>query len=188
MSPRFPWLAGAVLAALLSLAACGPGTVGTGTGPDNTDYLALAGATPAPVCNAPWAERLACSGNPPMGGGNNQNRGGTQPVWFASVGSVAAADFVARFEGDAVVLEGGCPRQRFEGDWGMDAQGQSAFFGSLQSGRPSPTPEIHRLEVREAPEPSALLLELQAPDGRRLLGPLLMQRQPASSQPLPKPC
>ncbi|QPF71996.1 hypothetical protein G8A07_02995 [Roseateles sp. DAIF2] len=167
-----------MLAALLSLAGCGPGTGGTGTGHEQPDYLSLAGANPSAVCASGWAERLACQPPPPSSAADTRHPG-TNKVVFASVGSVPAADYVVTFDANGVLLQGGCPRRSFEGDWGQLGNGAFAYFGAFSENK-QVVPYNSSLLVRSTADGNGLMIEVHASsDGRLLLGPLLLQRVPA---------
>lgn len=178
--------AAALLAALLALSSCGPGTGGTGTGREAGDYyMSLAGASAAAVCAEPWASaRLACMVPLPVSATGSAHSG-TAKLQFTSVGQVAAATFGAVFDGNTVQLQGGCPRQSFSGDWGLSNGGGGAFVGAYESTR-TPAPEPARLLVRSAADGQNLQLELRALDGSLLLGPLLLQ--PGAGLALPPNC
>jgi hypothetical protein len=177
--------AAALLAALLALVSCGPGTGGTGTGREPTGYyLGLAGASAGAVCAEAWAaSQLGCVPPPPLSPNSFGHPGSTR-VAFASVGQVTAANFMVVFEGNTVHLQGGCPRQSFNGDWGLsgDAGGSGAFYGAHESKR-TPAPEPARLLVRATADGQNLQLELRALSGSLLLGPLLLQRSPGLGVP-----
>ena len=174
--------AGALLAALLALVSCGPGTGGTGTGREPTEYyLGLAGASAGAVCAENWAtSRLACVAPLPVSA-SSIGHPGTARASFVSVGQVSAATFTAVFDGNTVQLQGGCPRQSFSGDWGLSGS-SGAFYGAHESPR-TPAPGPARLLVRVAADGQNLQLELRALSGALLLGPLLLQRSPGLGVP-----
>lgn len=169
----------ALLSGLLTLlCACGPGTGGTGTGPP-PGLVAQAGAEPAPVCSAAFAGLLAC----PANNGSHAFNEGTAAVQFLSAGTQPA--YVITFSGNRVSLEGGCPRQSFEGEWGRllapntGPEAPSLFFGSLSDARMiDPLASRMHIEAQglSADGTPTLQLSLRDAQGQLVLGPLLLQR------------
>jgi hypothetical protein len=159
-----------MVGALLLLAACGPGTGGTGVAPG---YLEAAGADAAPVCAATWADELRCPA--PQDGLAPQLFPGTTRVQFAS--AMVDAEFVASIEGNRIEWHAACPRQDFVGDWGVLASGEQSFFGGWVG--PNQVDAV-AARMNAAPvggaEPAALLLELRGADGGLLLGPMPLTR------------
>jgi hypothetical protein len=164
-------------ASFLLLAACGPGTGGTGGLPE-TNYLVQAGAAAEPVCAAAWATRLDCVPAIVPGVAVSAVHPGSLRVQFAS--GADRPEFVATFEGNHITLQGACARPGFEGDWGSQGSAPMVFFGAHADAR-FPGPVKAHLSVQAAADaatgPMQLQVELRADDdGRLLLGPLLLQR------------
>jgi len=166
----------AMLCALvLSLAACGPGTGGTGG--DSADYLWLAGAKATSVCTAPFQGLLVC----PAGPSASEDRQGTKSIQYAS--ATPDADMLLSFDTSKVVLQRGCPKLDYSGEFGVLPNGEGMFFGSYTS-----TGQVEHvaanLSVKAGTGAAAdqLVMELRATDGRLLLGPVMLKRVEAPRQ------
>jgi hypothetical protein len=164
-------------ASFLLLAACGPGTGGSGGAPE-TGYLAQAGADAVPVCAAAWAGRLDCVPAIVPGVAVDALHPGTQRVQFAS--SADRPEFVLSFEGNHVTLQSACARTGFDGDWGSLAGAPALYFGAYSDALFPASIGAH-LSVQAAADAATgqpqLQLELRADDdGRLLFGPLPLQK------------
>jgi hypothetical protein len=167
--------------AALWLAACGPGTGGTGTG-ESAPELDAFGAAAASVCAAPFADRLDCAAVAGAPAASPGAPAGTARVRYAEPAPLAGV--VAVFEGDGVVLQVRCAGLDFAGTWGIDARHGARFFGGLlTAGSPQRTPAT--LQVLAAPDGLAVLL-LDA-DDRVVAGPLALVRTPLEGGGAP-PC
>ena len=167
------WLA--ALAVALA-AGCGPGVGGTGTGETGV-FLDAFGASPRPLCDAPFADRLDCRDRAP--GGEPAPSAGTSEVKYAETAGGTPLRVV--FAGDGVVVEAPCLGLEFGGAWGAAPGGETRFFGSVTFGAGGPR-ELAQLSVDVVPgAPRSLRLLLQADDGRVILGPQAVE--PATSPP-----
>lgn len=165
-----PALLSWLLALLMTLlvAGCGPGVGGTGTGEDPVTAL---GARPANVCTSEIAALLDCAPAPPA----LQPAPGAQddrPLWFAD--STSGRQAVARFAGQAVVVELRCPGLRFEGRWGESGELGGRYFGTLAS---EPSAPLASLQVRR--DGDVLVVQLVGQGGVALGAPLRLVRVPA---------
>ncbi|TDP62564.1 hypothetical protein [Roseateles toxinivorans] len=155
-------------ALLLLLGACGPGTGGSGTGPDS-DYLWLAGAKATSVCTAPFQALLICPGAPAAA----EDRQGTKPIQYAS--ATPDADMLVSFDTSKVVLQRGCPKLDYSGEFGVLPSGESLFFGSYTA-----TGQVQHvaanLSFKAGAAADQMVMELRATDGRLLLGPVMLNR------------
>ncbi|MCA0242276.1 MAG: hypothetical protein LCI02_15610 [Proteobacteria bacterium] len=173
------------LAALLALlAGCGPNSGGTGTG-EGAFTLSTFGAKATSTCSSPIATSLDCGSTSLVPVGVTQLAGSGAVVFSGSDGGGA---YRLTIEGNRAVLEARCSGARFEGEWGVAANGDERFYGSWIG------PE-HAALARAAqlwPQPVALLrdlLQVQVLDaaGNPLLGPLLLRRA-ASAATEPASC
>lgn len=164
-------------ASFLLLAACGPGTGGSGALPE-TNYLARAGANAEPVCAAAWASGLDCEPAIVPGGAVSATHPGSRRVQFASSGD--RPEFVVSFEGNHISLQSTCARAGFEGDWGALAGAPARYFGT-HSDALFPAAIGAHLSVHAVAAAAAgqvqLKLEVRADDdGRLLFGPMVLQK------------
>jgi len=158
----------ALLAALvLSLGACGPGTGGTGG--DTSDYLWLAGAKATSVCTAPFQAQLVCPAAPAAAG----DKLGTKPVQYATV--APDADLLVSFDADKLVLQRGCPRLDYSGEYGLLPNGDGMYFGSYTAAG-QVEQLAGNLSFKAGTAADQLVMELRATDGRLLLGPVTLKR------------
>ena len=148
------------------LAACGPGVGGTGTGNGSPEPgaagLGYFGATPQSACAAPFASLLSC---------NAIGVGGAPVLDVQRVFTSECA--VATFEGDAVTLDALCNGWVFSGRWGVDAVGQSRYYGLVGADPLLPPSMPAMLEVQA--QESGLVVVLRAAEGELLAGPLVLQ-------------
>jgi len=158
------------------LAACGPGTGGTGTGETTSLYLDAFGARAGNVCTSAIGGTLACT-DTPAGVGSaaaTATTGGTLAVHFTD--SESGGEVHVVIDGNTLHFEARCSGLRFEGDWGVAGSGDARFFGSLVGfDTAAATPATLALEVIPG-RSDALQLTLRQADGRLLLGPLVLLR------------
>ena len=151
-------------ALLLCLAACGPGTGGTGTG---SEVLSTFGATSASVCSADFAKDLACSAA-------SLPTAGTQPVHYSNLAS--GATLAMTIEGNHVQLWSRCTALSFSGDWGLKVPAEARFFGLL-SDTAGAAPRLATLDALPAPDATAnLVLTMREADGKLVLGAVTLER------------
>lgn len=157
------------LSVLLVLASgCGPGSGGTGGGGDS-DYLWLAGAKATSVCSADFRALLVCPTEPTA----TEDRQGTKPIQYAS--NLPDADMLVSFDTSTVVLQRGCPKLDYSGEYGVLPNGDSMFFGSYTtSGQVEHA--AANLHFKAGASAGELVMELRATDGRLLLGPVTLKR------------
>ena len=157
------------------LAACGPGTGGTGTGETGSLYLGTFGASASSVCTSTFGSTLSCAGTP---------AGVDAPASAASAGSLVAhfSDRMAggatdlTIEGNSAHLEASCRGLHFDGDWGIAAAGDARFFGRYGT-TAAPAPVAATLAVDAVPgKDHVLRVTLQQADGAVVLGPLELSR------------
>ena len=155
------------VALLLCLAACGPGTGGTGTG---SEVLSTFGATSASVCSADFAKDLACNAA-------SLPTVGTQPVYYSNLAS--GATLAMTIEGNHVQLSSRCTALGFSGDWGLKAPADARFFGLL-SDAAGAAPRLATLDALPAPGVTAnLVLTMREADGKLVLGAVTLEPLPA---------
>lgn len=165
-------LAALLLAATLA-AACGVGGGGTGTG--ETAHLAAAGAKAANLCETAFAGALACGGHAGQPGPASHALGpGTAEVHFVDTAAGGKLELI--FSGHGLRLQARCQHLSFEGDWGTVDDQEAFFFGDYvieAAGRPVQS----TVSVQSAPGlADALQIVLREPDGRLVLGPIVVQK------------
>jgi hypothetical protein len=150
-----PGFRGLLAALLLALAACGPGSGGTGTGPiASFSSVSSSGAV--------------------AGGAPSSPDDVLQPG--ICVGSCGRVDLL--LQSDRVEVVADCGRFVFVGLWEPDANGQVELPGTLEI----PTggdgaPASLRLQFSGQPQSSpAVTVTLSTPDGQAVLGPELLGR------------
>jgi len=162
------------------LAACGPGTGGTGSGETSSLDLDVFGASASSVCASPLGSALSCADTPASAGsgGTAATTDGTLAVHFTD--SANGGEVHVVIDGNTLRLEARCKGLRFVGDWGIAGSGDARFFGSFGSfDTPATTPAT--LAVEAVPGRSdALQVTLRHADGRLLLGPLVLLRVAAA--------
>ena len=161
------WLASALVAAMLSLAGCGPGVGGTGTG---SGALTAFGATAASVCGSTFAVQLGCAQAPaPAPSSGMGSSAGTVPVQFVDATGRVTLDL----DGNAATLMSSCLRLRFDGEFGRNATGE-AFFGTVRLDAGG-VDALASLTAAPAPA-GGLTIELRDADGMTVLGPVVVRR------------
>ncbi len=158
-------LAAATLLALLTLAGCGPGVGGTGTGmeppPGTSAPTALAS-----LCDSDLAPLLRCTATP----GTASAALGTQVVWLAD-GS-ATRNVQARVEGNAVDLEVACQSLQFTGTWGTTAAQPARFHGQVRNLATGDAVAATLSAVRDG---TNLVVQVLDSQGRDLSSPIVLQ-------------
>jgi len=162
------------------LAACGPGTGGTGSGETSSLGLDVFGASASSVCASPLGSTLSCADTPAsaVSGGAAATTGGTLAVHFAD--SANGGEVHVVIDGNTLRLEARCDGLRFVGDWGIAGSGDARFFGGFGSfDAAATTPATLAVEVVSG-RSDALQVTLRHADGRLLLGPLVLLRAAAA--------
>lgn len=119
----------AALAALL-LAGCGPSGGGTGTG-DALLPLSDFGARATSSCSAPFASALDCDVVATTITSADA-LAGTAEVLFGSGGGRDAVRL--RLRANVAELDLSCGTARFDGTWGVGADGTQGYFGQWRTG------------------------------------------------------
>lgn len=147
--------AAAMAAALLvaTLAACGPGLGGTGTGADG-DPLAAAGAQSVPVCQADFADLLACSAG---SGATPQPQAGPR---FLAETEPASRDLL-ELQGQDARLELRCQNLQFSGTWGQQPGQAPRYFGVVRGPQAGQEARATLTVARTAGGVEASLLDAQ---------------------------
>ncbi len=193
MKPRFRGvpgqrqLAALVMSCLALLPGCGPGVGGTGTGQVAAE-LGVFGATAASVCDSSLASGLECVS---VGTVNLLGSDGvtviTLPAGTAALSYVDAtlgARRTLQFEDHKAQLRSSCEPLDFIGDWGVTTPTESRFFGSLLlPGASQRVPASLSVQPDAAQPSSRLLATLRDAQGRVLLGPMTLLRQPVAALP-----
>ena len=151
----------AVAALLLSLAACGPGVGGTGTGAE--PELARFGASAAPLCGSDVASLLSC----PPAGTAAALEAGTAEVLFSD----STLRMLATLSGNRLEFSAPCSGLRFVGDWGRVGSQPPRFYGFVES-TGSNALAIAELQAVA----SGLSLRISDDAGRLLFGPVLLNK------------
>jgi hypothetical protein len=173
-----------IAALLAALAACGPGTGGTGTG-ESAD-LALFGASAADLCGAPFAARLDCAGAAVTPAPSSEPGSGTVPLRY--VDPATGGNVAAEIEGHHIRLLARCDDLAFDGVWGVAPELGARFYGGYH--RPSHAarvPATLAVEALPGDARAGLAVVLRDAGGRVVLGPTALA--PATSgQPPPAAC
>jgi hypothetical protein len=151
------------LLAALAFSACGPGTGGTGTGPQPIATTAPFAAT---YTSAPSAGTLAGAGTPSTG---------------ASSATTAAVSLQLQTTG--IVLTSACASFNYSGTWSVSATGDISVQGIYTS----TTEQAAILNIAFAnanADSASLTLSIQTPSGTLLLGPVILQRSNTTA-PIP---
>ncbi len=169
-------IAALLLAIVMSLASCGPGVVGTGSG---SAPVPLADAQ---VCSADFAASLSC---PPANG--NATMAGTDATTWSDAGNTGAdATVSAVFTGNDLVLEQPCVALRFEGRFTLLEGGQRAFAGTYVDSTSAQSRTGFVFVTPEAGDPLRLSLRLVDAEGVTRHGPWVLR--PASAGPIFAAC
>lgn len=159
------WLSSGLLSLVL-LVGCGPGVVGTGTGPgkggDPGDNIPF---TPGDVCTAPIdATALQCDAVARPGQG-------TAAVFWSDATAGGLPTVLVSIEGQDVLLEVPCQSAQFAGTWGVLADGTQGFVGRLADPLlPSGQAGVLRV-TPTAGEPGTLTLWIADANGDAFKGP-----------------
>jgi len=164
----------AAIAAVATLAGCGPGTGGTGTGPGAS--LSLFDATAASICASDLAAQIACPASATNPSQPDATRG-TSVVLFAD--TAQGGNIAVQIEESRIELSARCQRLRFTGDWGITAASDARFFGSYVI-EPLGPAVVASLSVQAAPgaRNGEVTIVVREVDGRVVLGPVVLQRVP----------
>lgn len=154
----------ATFALLLGLAACGPGTGGTGTGPVQTMAASFSGDAITGAATAAGGDGLVTPGNPACAAGCGRT--------------------TLRLDAALVELVAPCRRFVFNGASVVDANGLLVLSGLLDTSAAAgttsattTTPATLRLQFSERTLQSAqVTFTLTSESGALLLGPALLQR------------
>ena len=157
--------------ALLALAGCGAGVVGTGggTGDDGSSDIQY---TPVGLCTADFAQAsLACPDT------KDPDRGTAPVQWSDANKSNEAAAVLARLEINSLGLQVPCLQAGFLGNWGELPDGTQGFVGRYvtpdsQTARPA---IVYVLEAPNEPDAVGWLQVVDA-QGVKLAGPWLVRR------------
>ncbi|MBE0549857.1 MAG: hypothetical protein IH627_19800 [Rubrivivax sp.] len=166
-------------AGLVWLAACGPGTGGTGSGESYSPYLSTFGASASSVCASAFGSALSCA-DTPAGGVDTAAAGSTAGTAMAHFTDGAAGGEVhLAIEGNTAHLEGRCQGLRFDGEWGTAEANDARFFGAYTTALvPTPVPATLAIEAGPPGQGGALQVTLRQADGRVLLGPVVLLHVP----------
>ncbi|MGA8514334.1 MAG: hypothetical protein WB821_06135, partial [Burkholderiaceae bacterium] len=152
------------IAAALILAACGPGTGGTGTGPQSIAAFA------ANYISVPSTGTAV---------------GSTTPSTGAS--SATTATFSLQLQTTGIVLTSACAGFDYAGAWSVSATGEISVQGLYAStgagGLTSPPPQAAVLNIaltNTSADSASLTLRITTPSGALLLGPISMERSGAA--------
>lgn len=155
---------------LALLAGCGPGVVGTGSGPGDAIQF-----QPMNVCDAPFRDSgLDC--NPT----SHEPDTGTQPVTWADVDRTGQGATVSMaLEAHELSLTLPCRELTFEGRWGELPDGRQAFVGRyVDAKHPDGLPAVLLAKADPTLPDAAAVVELLDDQGDNLNGPWIVQRVP----------
>jgi hypothetical protein len=153
-------------AAALTLAACGPGVTGTGTGA--AVGLSTFNATEQAVCGAPFAANIGCitttgSAAPsPLSG----------PAYFESGSGAALVRAV--FDANGLALTAPCTGFKFDSVWGRSAALGDRFYGAQERDNGA---TLLAATATVAADGGGLRITVQDAQAQTLLGPVVLQRQ-----------
>ena len=168
------WCALAV--GLAIMAACGPGTGGTGTG-QTSSPLDSFGATPANICTTGPSLALACPppGNPGTVGAINPPSvaNGTDGVLFSTIDG---ADINLVLTGNRARLNDRCLNLTFEGDWGTVGGNDARFFGQYTTGDDAKTTLSSMTAQPAGADGKSLTVLLRDANERVVIGPVILRR------------
>jgi hypothetical protein len=170
----------ALAAGFSIMAACGPGTGGTGTGTAGGQTLSALdsfGASGANICTTGPSSVLACPppSNPsPVGAINPPSvANGTDGVLFSTTDG---ADINLTISGNQAILNDRCLSLAFEGDWGTVGGNDARFFGQYTTaGNAAVTLSSLTAEAAGA-DGKGLRVLLRDANGRVVIGPVTLRR------------
>jgi hypothetical protein len=158
------------LLAALALSACGPGTGGTGTGPQ----------TIAPFAASYIGTQSAAS---PAGVATSST----------GAGSSTSAAVSLQLQTTGIVVTSGCADFNYAGTWSVSSTGEISVQGIYSSagatGQTSAAPQtaVLRIAFANATAESAIVtLSIQTPSGTLLLGPVTLQLSTLATPAAPK--
>ena len=166
----------AFVLSLAIIAACGPGTGGTGTGSTSSplDYF---GATPANVCTSGPTSALSCPTPANTGSVGAINppsvANGTYGVFFSTT---EGADINLVLSGNRATLTDRCLSLTFDGDWGTVGNNDARYFGQYTIAGTS-TAVLSSLTAQAVgPDNKSLSVVLRDANGRVVIGPVTLRR------------
>jgi hypothetical protein len=166
----------ALVVGLAIIAACGPGTGGTGTGQTSSPQESF-DATPANICTTGPSSALACPvpSNPGTVGAVNPPSvaNGTDGVFFSTTDG---ADINLGLSGNRAILSDRCSGLMFEGDWGTVGGGDPRFYGQYTTGSNAATTLSSLTAQAAGVEGRSLSVTLRDADGRVVIGPVTLRR------------
>ena len=154
------------------LAACGPGSGGTGTGETGAAFV-LFSATSASLCDTKLPDALPCVGGV-LSITSTPDILASSVAHFSNVAQ--GGTLTLTIQGNSVELVERCRKLRFTGDWGITADGDARFFGSYTLD--SMAPVIASVSLLPMPSANANELSVVVRDaaGRVVLGPVSLQQ------------
>ena len=154
------------------LAACGPGSGGTGTGETGAAFVVF-NATSASLCDTKLPDALPCVGGV-LSITSTPDVLASSVAHFSNVAQ--GGNLTLTIQGDSVELVDPCRKLRFTGDWGITADGDARFFGSYT--QDSMAPVISSVAVLPTSSANANELSVVVRDatGRVVLGPVSLQQ------------
>jgi hypothetical protein len=153
------------LLAALALNACGPGTGGTGTGPQPIATIAPFAAA---YTSAPGAGSVTGAGTQSTG---------------ASSATTAAVNLQLQTTG--IVLTHGCAEFNYSGPWSVSATGDISVQG-IYTSTTQQTAVLSITLTNANADSASLSLSIQTPSGTWLLGPVILQRSNLAPPAPPK--
>lgn len=158
---------------LVALGACGPGTVGTGSGTGDSGSEDIQ-YTPVGLCTAPFAETaLACPTDI-----RDPDRGTPRVQWADANKDNEGAAVLAVLEGNGMTLQIACLQVNFTGRWGELPDGTLAFVGRYVSPDAPGEGQPAVVRVEDAKNEPDAVGWLQVDDGGNgtLFGPWIVRR------------
>jgi hypothetical protein len=154
------------------LAACGPGSGGTGTGETGAAF-AVFGATAASLCDSRLPDALPCVGGV-LSVASSSGAPASSAAYFSD--PVQGGKLTATIEGNSAELVDRCRALRFVGDWGITAGNDGRFFGSLTQGNGTTLIASMSVSAATGGNTTDITVVLRDAAGGVLLGPLTLQR------------
>jgi hypothetical protein len=161
-----------LLAALL--VACGPGTGGTGTGPETVSQspvfvgstISYTGIAPAPLSTTPLPGSTC-----------------------TALCGTATASLSLQLQAQSIALQTGCASFSYSGPWSISAQGEVNVEGSYetvttvngQANTSRQTAQLSLVFATPSADSSAVTLTLRNAQGDVLLGPIRLDRSTAAT-------